>query len=62
MLEANKKHVSLKSYSLKIGINSVNQIWRNKERVNLNINILTTITDQKIPCANSYLLNTCCFL
>ena len=33
MLEANKKQVPLKSYRLKIGIDSVNQILRNKEKV-----------------------------
>ena len=33
MLEANKKQVSLKSYSLKIRINFVNQILTNKEKV-----------------------------
>ena len=33
VLEANKKHVSLKSYSLKIRIDSINQMWRNKEKV-----------------------------
>ena len=30
MLEANKKQVPLKSYSLKIGIDSVNQSLKNK--------------------------------
>ena len=33
VLEANKKQVLLKSYSLKIRIDSVNQILRNKEKV-----------------------------
>ena len=33
MLEANKKQVPLKSYSLKIKIDSVSQILRNKEKV-----------------------------
>ena len=33
MLEANKKQVPLKSYSLKIRIDSVNQILKNKEKV-----------------------------
>ena len=33
MLEANKKQVSLKSYSLKIRIDSVNQILKNKEKL-----------------------------
>ena len=52
MLEANKKQVTLKSYSIKIRIDSVNQILRKKEKVTktCNINILTRITDWKIPC------------
>ena len=33
MLEANKKQVPLKSYSLKIRIDSVNQILKNKKIV-----------------------------
>ena len=33
VLEANKKQVPLKSYSLEIGIDSVNQILKNKEKV-----------------------------
>ena len=33
MLEANKKQVSLKSFSLKIIIDSANQISKNKEKV-----------------------------
>ena len=33
MLEANKKQVPLKSYSLEIIIDSVNQILKNKEKV-----------------------------
>ena len=33
MLEANKKQVPLKIYSLKIRIDSVNQILKNKEKV-----------------------------
>ena len=33
MLEANKKQVPLKSYSLEIRIDSVNQILKNKENV-----------------------------
>ena len=33
VLEANKKQVPLKSYSLKIRIDSVNQILKNKEKV-----------------------------
>ena len=51
MLEANKKQVPLKSYSLEI-IDSVNQISKNKEKVTWthNANILTRITGQKIPC------------
>ena len=52
MLEANKKQVSLKSYSLKIRIDSVNQILKNKEKLTetRNINILTRSTDWKTPC------------
>ena len=50
MLEANKKQVPLKSCTLKIRIDSVNQILKNKERVTRNINILTRITDRKIQC------------
>ena len=52
VLEANKKQVPLKSYSLKIRIGSVNQILKNKEKVTItcNINILTRITDLKIVC------------
>ena len=52
LLEANKKQVPLKSYSLKIRIDSVNQILKNKEKVmwTSSINILTRITDWKIPC------------
>ena len=33
MSEANKKQVSLKSYSLKIKIDSANKIWSSKEKV-----------------------------
>ena len=33
VLEANKKHVPPKNYSLKIRIDSVNQILKNKEKV-----------------------------
>ena len=33
MLEANKKQVRLKNYSLEIRIYSVNQILKNKEKV-----------------------------
>ena len=33
MLEANKKQVPLKNYSLKIRIDSLNQILKNKEKV-----------------------------
>ena len=49
MLEANKKQVPLKSYSLEIGIDSVNQILKNKEKVKQarNISMLTRITDRK---------------
>ena len=52
MLEANKIQVPLKSFSLKITIDSVNQILKNKEKFTetCDINILTRITDQKIPC------------
>ena len=52
MLEANKKQVPLKSYSLKIRIDFVNQISKNKEKVTQTriINIMTRITDRKIPC------------
>ena len=52
VLEANKKQVSWKSYSLKIRIDSVNQILKNKEKVmqTCDINILTRILDWKIPC------------
>ena len=52
MLEASKEQVSIKSYSLKIRIDSVNQILKNKEKVakTCNINKLTRITDQKILC------------
>ena len=59
LLEANKKHVSLKSYSLKIRIDSVIQIlWNNKKvKWPCNINILTGITDQKILCVYSCLSN-----
>ena len=56
MSEANKKQVPPKSYSLKIRIDSVNQILRNKEKVTWtrNINIQTRITDRKIPCVYVY--------
>ena len=59
LLEANKKHVSLKSYSLKIRIDSVIQILCNNKKVKwpCNINILTGITDQKILCVHSCLSN-----
>ena len=52
MLEANKKQVPLKSCSLEIRIDSVNQVLRNKERLKQarNISMLTRITDGKIPC------------
>ena len=52
VLEANKKQVPWKSYSLKIRIDSVNQILKNKEKVmqTCDINILTRILDWKIPC------------
>ena len=50
MLEPNKKQVPLKSYSLEIRIDSVNQILKNKENVTQtrNTSVLTRITDQKI--------------
>ena len=52
MLEANKKQVPLKSYSLEIRINSVNQTLKNKEKVKkaCNISMLSRITDWNIPC------------
>ena len=51
MLEANKIQVPLKNFC-KIRIDSVNQILKNKEKVTetRDINMLTRITDQKIPC------------
>ena len=45
VLEAIKKQVSLKSYSPKIRIDSVNQILKNKEKVTQTCNMLTRITD-----------------
>ena len=33
MLEANKNRVPLKSYSVEMGIDSVNRLLRNKEKV-----------------------------
>ena len=39
MLQANKKQGSLKSYSLKMGIDSVNQILRKKEKRTKNFSI-----------------------
>ena len=51
VLEANKKQVSLKSYFLKIKIDSIKQILKNKEVTQTRkINMLTRITDWKIPC------------
>ena len=52
VLEANKKQVRLKSYSLEIRIDSVNQILKNKEKVKQtrNISMLTRIADRKILC------------
>ena len=52
VLEANKKQVPLKSYSLEIRINSVNQILKNKGKVTQthSIIILTRITDRNILC------------
>ena len=51
VLEAIKKQIPLQSFSLKIRIDSVNQILKNKEKVmqTRNINILTRIADRKIP-------------
>ena len=51
VLEAIKKQIPLQSFSLKIRIDSVNQILKNKEKVmqTSNINILTRIADRKIP-------------
>ena len=56
VLEAKKKQVPLKSYSLKIRIDSVNQILMYKEKNVLthNINILTRIADWKIMCVYSF--------
>ena len=56
MSEVNVKDVTLKSYSLKIETNSVNQILRDNEKITetCNINIPTTITDQKILCVYSW--------
>ena len=56
VLEANKSKVLRKANSLKIRIDSVNQILKNKEKVRLtrNINILTRITDRKIPWVDVY--------
>ena len=52
LVGANKKQAPLKSYSLKVRVDSVNQILKNKQKVTAthNINILTRITDQNIPC------------
>ena len=54
-----KKQVHMKSYSLKIRIDSVKKILRNKETVTVtrDINTLTKIKDQKIPCVYSCLSN-----
>ena len=56
VLEANKKQVPLKSYSLEIRIDSVNQILKKKEKVKwtLNKSILTRIKDRKILCVYIY--------
>ena len=58
-VEVNKKHVSLKSYSLNIRIDSVNQMMRSKEKVKQigNVNIPNRITDGKILCICSCLSN-----
>ena len=60
MLERNKKQVSPKSLSLKIRIDSVNKTLKNKEKVTQtrNINILTKITDWKIPCVYTQVCHT----
>ena len=52
MLEANKKQVLLKSYSLKIRTDFVNQMLKNKVKIVYRIrkNILTRIRGRKIPC------------
>ena len=52
VLEVNKKQVPLKSYSLEIRIDSVNQILKNKEKAKYtrNKSMLTKITDWEIPC------------
>ena len=59
-LETNKKQVPLKSYSLEIRIDSVNQILKNKEKVKWtrNISRLTRITDRKIPCVYIHVYQT----
>ena len=52
VLEANKKHIPLKRYSLEIRIDSVNKILRNKEKVKWTRNkgMLTRISDRNILC------------
>ena len=52
VLEASKKQVPVKSYSLEIRTDSVNQIFKNKEKGTKirNVSILTRITDHKIQC------------
>ena len=52
VLEANKKQVPPKNYSLEIRIDSVNQILKSKEKVKYtcDISMLTRITDWKILC------------
>ena len=59
MLEVNKKQVPLRSYSLKIRIDSANQILKNKDKITqtLKINILTRIISRKIPCVYLCLSN-----
>ena len=59
MLEAHKKQVPLKSYSLKMRIDYIqsNLEEQRKSYINGNINILTRITDRKVPCVYSYLSN-----
>ena len=56
VFEANKKQTPLRSCSMKIRIDYVNQILKNKEKVvqTLNINILTRITNWKIQSVYIY--------
>ena len=51
VLEVSKEQVPLKSYSLEIRIDSVNQILKKKEvKETHNISMLTRITKREIPC------------